>query len=82
MGQHRTKKNKQAAIYRREKEIKNLYSLSHVQPTPTITLSQKKRSGTSVFFFSKSFFYQDLIKTVGIALIVLVIELLLWIRLK
>ncbi len=83
MGQHRTKKEKQQSTYRRDKEIQNLYSLSHIQTvSPEIIATQHKSKVSSLFVFDKKYFYKDLLKTIVVSMIILVIEIILWQKFK
>lgn len=83
MGQHRTKKEKQQTVYRREKEIQNMYSLSHIKTvTPEQVVLQHKSKVSSLFVFDKKYFYKDLLKTIIVCTIILVIEIILWQKFK
>ena len=83
MGQHRTKKEKQRSTYRRDKEIQNLYSLSHIKTvSPEKIATQHKSKVSSLFVFDKKYFYKDLLKTIVVSMIILVIEIILWQKFK
>lgn len=83
MGQHRTKKEKQQSVYRRDKEIQNLYSLSHIKTvTPQQANLLHKTKATSHFVFDKKYFFKDLLKTIIVSAIILIIEIILWQKFK